>query len=323
MSGDDRFDFSGDDGITVDGNEVDTELHPTNNQADEDQHEMGLSDEFKTSPENEGDIEVGDTQAEIKEQLEAESGETPPEEPPAEDPTSADTRQEAKKKRTEEKLQKRMDRMTRKIGDLERENLELRQQTAQQETLEEPDAADFDNYDDFEVAHKAWQEASAEPPPEVMSQADLRFEQAKQRIRDDASDWDECPDDWELTISNNDIPFDERTIMAVSDSENQAEVMYYLAQNPSELLRLQSMSMDANLVRAIDKIEDKLSRASEPPPEPSNDSKKRTATQADTPIEPLGGGIPPKQVDLDKATFQDFEKEMNRQEQGQDGRFWS
>lgn len=312
MGGFDGFE-GGDDAITVDGESVsDTQEagagEPTDNA-------MKANPEFELNQDE--DIQVGGE--EVRQVAPDDDSEAPKDDSLDAGQPSED--EDTKPKGKVNKVQKRMDKLTREKYDAIRERDELKAELAKAKgDGNEPDPADFDDWDDYEAAmadHESKQNqesrgAETEAITDINQKADL---------------WIDIPDDYAVLMGEGNFNLNSQTLIAVSEMDEAPQVMYHLAKNPDVADKLFNLKTETRLVKELDKIAESLDDADYSDTSSETPQAKRETQRAkrkqNTPIDPLGGAEAPQGVDLEKASFADFEKEMNKQENGNDRFGWN
>ncbi len=232
------------------------------------------------------------------------------EKPPADegDPKAADVAKA--KKNTQSGTQKKIDKAVKKAGEegrradaAEKENQRLRNEIENLKRGEEPLLEDFDDPDDFEKAHKVWKDKE----PEKIVDSNPIVDSALKDIQLSAEMWEEKPDNYNDLISKGDFDLNERMVIAISELNDPAQFIYYLANHPEEASKLARIKTESRLVNQIDQMVDEISA----PPEP--ESKK--LTEADDPINPLAGNDAAKpNKSLSEMSQAEYNAHMNKLE---------
>ena len=256
----------------------------------------------ENAPENTPEGEETPEGEKIEAQDEGEAGEEPePEDEPEDKP----------------KRRNKPGRAERQINRLMRQNEALMQQVTalmlrqeggttppgqdQQQTAERPRQEDFTDYADYLRADAEWvAEQKVEERFRALTEQQQKGQQRQraaaiqsqyeQRVDDARAKYDDFDD----VAFSDDVPITETMLNALMDSENGADVQYYLGRNPEEAARITRLS-PLNQVMALGKLEQKLSQ-----PKP------RKQTAAPPPPKTLtGGGSPEK--DPGKMTQAEYE----------------
>jgi hypothetical protein len=226
------------------------------------------------------------------------------EEKPVKGPESAPdkTSQEPEDKH-DSRLQKRFDRLTRQKGDAERRADAAEQELAtlkaskKQESPaqdKEPQIEDFETWDAFDDAHKAWDkkqgqgkapEKSAEEQgknpvglPVPLPEPSDEMKAAAVAIRPSFDAARQAHPDFDQVIGANDLAMPEEVALLIADTDNPGEVAYWLGMNKAEAKRIAGLT-PIKQVKAISEIEAKLKEA---PPS-------RKISKAPSPINTLDG----------------------------------
>lgn len=286
--------------------------------------EKKTEDEGDT-PENEGDQGLG----------EGVTGEGKSE-------AATDTSEDGKPKRAG-RLQKRIDRLTKGKADAERRaeeaerklrEAEARRETAKPKAEDEPDPADFEDYQEYLAKYNEWRGASPdvrdpkkdpEKPdkpdkPEKPADDDTagnddhELRDALEDVEDSFTDAREKFEDFDAVIGADDVQITRDMVIAMADADDPGAIAYHLGKNKAEAARIATLSPLAQ-AREIGKLEVKLQAKPEKP--------KPKTTEAPDPIDPVGGsdGTPAKK-ELGEMSFSEFEKERNAQEEKGKGSFW-
>lgn len=245
------------------------------------------------------------------------AGDTPAAQPQAgqEQPAKDTKEEESEEERRNPRVERRIKSLVRQREEAQERIRELEEQLAKDgnaapeaDSGEEPDPADFDDYEDYLAAldkHQAKTSASAPEKPagtkrqesnneefqEALSDVHESFEVGRQKF----SDFDEV-------IGNKNLKISSPMVMAMADTAAPEDIAYYLGKNPNEAARISALPAIAQAVE-IGKLEERLTRT---PP------KKTTA--APPPINPVSGvGAGPETSDED-LDFQEYERQaMQRQ----------
>ncbi len=226
-----------------------------------------------------------------------------------------DESQEAPERPKPDRVQRRIDKLTRKYREEQRRNQELAERLARlEEELEQlrnpppkkPSREDFDTTEEYLAALLEYQTSLPEqkstktsskqtsdtytPPPEWEEQV----EEAKERYSD-----------FEQVALDPMLPVTKEMAEVIVDSERGADVLYYLGKNRSEAARIASLSPTAQ-ARELGKIEARLDELMPSRP-------KKSVTKAPEPIPPVGGDDVPTK-DPARMTMEEFMRWRDKQE---------
>ena len=218
-----------------------------------------------------------------------------------------------------------------KADELEQRLANLEKQSAD---IPEPDADDFDNYKDYEKAMDEWEKKQhsadeAEPekeaePSQASDDAPEGFGAAVKSIERRIADWSEKPEDFDKVALSNAVPVTPGMIMALSDLEEPAQVLYKLGQDIELAKKIADMSSDINKftaaqVRELTKLEMNLNKGRKP-----NSQKAKAETDVDVsddepdvpePINPVDTGGEIVQKDISKMSEEEYIAYRNKQDQ--------
>lgn len=230
--------------------------------------------------------------------------------------------------RKQNRVQKRIDKLTKQKADLERENAKLKAnaEKGKQEKPDaqgkEPQAADYDDYNEYlsdlaafnesqdsgEQSDKAKKEPEKPEAPEVSEEFTEALDDVMSAFKDAKADYSDFDD----VVHSKELKITEDMVIALSETDDPAAIAYHLGKHTDEASKIAAMSPRQQM-RAIAKLEAKVSDKKPP-------SKK--TTNAGDPIDPVSGGGEPAK-DLETASFSDYEKQRNEQERGKGGKsFW-
>lgn len=241
---------------------------------------------FGATPQESGAEPEVEKQVEVKPEESAEVAETQEHE---ETP-------EQKEEKEVSGIQKRIDELTKKRREAEREaeywkqkaeSVVKPQQPTDYATTPKPMVDQFDSYEDFVEALADWktdiklarrdsEAAQRHAQEQVKTAAEIHAARVD-AIKSTYADYDEAVE------SLADIYVPQPTIDSIIESEASAEIAYYLGKNPDVARRLNSMTMSAQL-REIGKIEAMVTMGKK---EAVKQQVKRV-TQAPSPINPVG-----------------------------------
>lgn len=211
------------------------------------------------------------------------------------------------------RLQKRIDRLTREKADLARKVEELSKnsdKTARDN--EEPDVTDFDEYDDYLAARDAYrdkkkpsnQHAKSDDAPES-KELPAEVVEAKELVSETFDDAREKYADFDAVITASDLAVTPDMIVALADCDEPADVLYYLGQHKEKSREIAVMSPRKQAIE-LGKIEAKI--AIKPL------AQKKT-TKTPPPIDPVGGGATGTKQPYEMS-YADYEREANMREFG-------
>lgn len=235
------------------------------------------------------------------------AAETPPEEveTPAEsqadtdEPDAEDGEQQPEERKPLPKgVQRKINKLTRRVGEFADENRELKDRLAQLESgqvqekptdakpaSDEPKLEDFD-FDPaaFNRAHYKWLREQ-EKQSEAVQTRQQKFSEQEAAFRAEHPDYDDI-------AKSPDVPITRDMVLAIVDTENPPAIAYYLGQNPEEAQQIAQMTALA-AARAIGRIEAKLAE----PPRPAPVLPKKTTNAPPPPKTVSGAGKPEVSVD--------------------------
>lgn len=241
-----------------------------------------------------------------------------------------DTGEESQpKNRGRSRLQKRIDRLTRRNKEMEAQlaaaKAEKPAEKPSKNTETEPDPTDFDSYDDylaklaeFKANKKPKQEKPADKPDESdedkgngeQPEVDQEFIDALEDVQEAFADSRKQYEDFDKLISAEDLMITSDMVKALAETENPGDIAYHLAKNKDEASRIAGLSPLAQ-AREIGKLE--VSVATKKP------LGKKT-TEAPDPIEPVRGADSTVKT-VDQMDFSEYERTMNEQDRSK-GSFW-
>lgn len=219
-------------------------------------------------------------------------------------------------------VQPRIDELTRKHRESEREAAYWRQRAESREAQdsakaapEKPTPDKFENYGDFVEALTEWK--ADEKVNAKLKERDAESEK-KQAADKRNSTWAERSaaarakhSDFDSVIAASQVPVADHVIAVLEDSEIGPELAYHLDRHPEIAERLNKLGPLA-AAREVGRIEDSLTAEKETPdPKPEEIPAKKTTT-APPPAKPLGSGRSTT-VDLAKASMDDYVKQRKAQ----------
>lgn len=255
----------------------------------------------------------------------------------ADNKPAADASEERKPKGR--RYQKRIDRLTKRAAEAERRAQELERQlqggkgkqTEDGATPgEEPDPANFDDYDEYLDALTDWKAGKA--PADRQSPKQDKGKQGDQAAGDDTPAAEDDPDyrealedvqeafsdsrsayeDFDEVIGQQDLQITRDMVKAMADTDDPGGIAYHLGKHKDEASRIAALSPVAQ-AKEIGKLEAMLAA------KPQQPGKK--TTQAPDPIEPVRG-TDSTTTSPQNMSFDEYEKHMNEKEQRRGGGFW-
>ena len=218
----------------------------------------------------------------------------------------------ASEKRGSRRLQKRIDKLTKRAAEAERKLAEM-EAKSKPETQEskEPDPSDFDDYDEYlDKLVEFKEQAKAEPEADSGSDVSDDFKDALEECQEAFEETRKLHDDFDELITADDLTISDHMVVAMAETDDPGAVAYHLAKNKAEAARIAGLSPTAQAL-AIGRIEAKLQAK-------PTATKKQTA--APDPIDPVAGrGNSGKSID--DMDFAEYEKTRNAQDRGSSG-FW-
>lgn len=168
-----------------------------------------------------------------------------------------------------------------------------------------PSVNDFENYDDFmkeSIKYDLRKEnEKVQQENRLKQQQDKQKEIEREFFARVAKAQEEKFPDYDEVIRSVPITLGSEVLQAIKESEVGPEVAYHLAKNPSEITRINQMSV-ASAVREIGKLEAKLTTVV-PTSKPTI-----KVSQAPEPIKPVKEGTSAVAIDYDKMSMDDFMK---------------
>lgn len=233
------------------------------------------------------------------------------------------------------RLQKRIDRLTKRVAEAERRAAIAEGKNSKGSQVEspsdaddkgnEPNPSDYDNYDDYLSDLSTWQDGEGtksgedtggksdkKDKSEGDSADDVEFLEALEDLNDSFSEARKAIKDFEETISQKDVSITREMVIAMADTDNAADIAYYLAKNKDEAARIAALP-PISQAREIGKLEVVLEQRKSAPV-----SKK--ITTAPDPIKPLKGGDGTRKS-MNDMDYAEFERARNEQESKGKG-FW-
>lgn len=210
------------------------------------------------------------------------------------------SRQDARGKRTPQNgYERRIDRLTRKVAELEASKGQ--RGGDQPEPPTKPVVTDFDTYEDFVEAltdFKADQRITAAEQRRDAQTAETEFQKVFKQGQKAYKDWD--------SVVTADVEVTPPMLRAIKDSDNPADIAYYLGQHPNEADRISSLPAGKQAI-AIGKIDAKFDGKQE------RKTNLRDVSEAPEPITPIKGARGGAEKDLDKMSADEFIRSRNKQ----------
>jgi hypothetical protein len=191
---------------------------------------------------------------------------------------------------------------------------------------EEPHYEDYKTLDDYYAAKRQWksdddawllkevkrqlkEEEKADREKSERQKRELTVQARFQTAAAKYEDFDDVVGGWRF-------PIPEGMGSALQDSDLEADILYFLAKNPVDAIRIAGLSPIAQ-IREIGKIEDRLSQ-SPPKAEESNSITPETrkppaASKAPAPISPVQSRAQTAEKSPNEETYAEFEKRRKRE----------
>lgn len=251
----------------------------------------------EVNKENSESVQGEEQDETIEESETSESEETEEQSEESEDEHDEEKSQQDEKPKKKGGFKKRIERFQRKLSVTEQELAYWKEQAlkgnskaetevqapAKQEANSKPKADDFTSYEDYTEALTDWKIEQREKERETKAketQVKTEYQKQVESFQSKVSEFAKTKDDFEDVISEvDDVPLSLGVSEAITSSENGPELMYELAKNKKELLRINALS-PILAAREIGKIEARLAKTeSKPIPK---------TTKAPAPITPVG-----------------------------------
>lgn len=244
--------------------------------------------------EEEPEKESEDKESDKGEQESREPAKKPDDEETTEEKVE-DKEEEPEQKKPPSRAKRRIQRQQAKIKKLEEEVKQLKTEK------KEINIDDFENYEDYV---KALEEAKDDEKEEKSTQQEAFDQEDIDEIFDEGIS---KYDDFDTLVTAPDLALTEDVISDVIESEKASDILYHLAKNKDETLKIARMS-DRDRKKALLKIEISLEKK-------KSDAPKKKISSAPEPIKPVGGDAP-KTVSLDDndLSYEEYEKEFQRQQ---------
>ncbi len=227
-------------------------------------------------------------------------------EPPAADETEEGQERDEKGRFKPNRVQERIDELTRQKGEAAREAAYWRgvAEAGKPKTETPPPAndptsrpkvEDFETYDDFTEALTDWKLDQRDQKRDATQRAEAQATTWQQR----ATAAKETLPDFEQVLSESTAPMTKDMAEVLRDSEHGPALAYHLAKNPAEAERIARLSPLA-AAAALGRIEADLSKPAAPAAAP------KKVTSAPTPPTPIGAGRS-TEGDPAKMSYKDYE----------------
>lgn len=226
--------------------------------------------------------------------MEPEKQESKPEDAKAQEEVKKEENTEPPKK---SRSQRRIEKQNQEIKNLKAE-LEAKQESKPKEVKEEakePNAEDFEEFDDYEEALKKFEEKKVKPKEEVKPKADARIANMQKDGREQHKDFDKL-------VSAKDFPLTQEVLNEVLETDVPADVLYHLANNKKLAKKIADLDKKG-IQRELIKIELKLEE------KPTKEVK---VTKAPEPINPLNGGTETVRTLETTKSYNEYERLRNQ-----------
>jgi hypothetical protein len=216
---------------------------------------------------------------------------------------------------------KRIDELTREKYDAQRERDYWREQAqrnlpeppkeAQKQAApsDEPKLEDF-GYDipEYNRAWYAWQKGQETKAQEESKKVEAQRERQR-KFQESAAAFAEATPDFHEVVTNPSLPMTDQMVEVISESDNPAEVAYYLGKNPQEAEKIAGMS-PAGIGRAIGRIEATLTA------EPPRQITPKTVTKAPPPVTTVSGS-PAAVKSYDDMSMEEYDAARRKERRSQ------
>jgi hypothetical protein len=254
--------------------------------------------------------------------------ETPPvgETPPAETPP-AEAQDRESNGRFRNPVQPRIDELTRKVRENEREAAywRARAEAAAAPAKEPPKKPTPDQFDDYGAYVEALTDFKADEKVDAKLDARDKAAAERQQAQTRVTTWNErviearkSIPDYDAVMAASDVPIAEHVLDELRDSELGPQLAYHLDRNPAVAEKLNTMN-PRQAAREIGRLEAKLLSTASASPDPVEVPKeaeppapKVKTTNAPPPVKPVGQGRSTA-VDLSKASMDDYVKQRAAQ----------
>jgi len=247
--------------------------------------------------------------------------------PPAEAPPVVETQPDAStdrddKGRFRNPVQPRIDELTRKVRENEREAAfwRARAEAAEKPPAPPPEKPTPDKYDDYGAYVEALTDFKAEEKAKAVLKADREQQAETKQTETRQSTWQtrkaeaaKSIPDIDAVLSASEVPLSAAVQTELLDSELGPQIAYHLDKHPELAEKLNGMT-DRQVAREIGRLEATIGTTAPaaattddmPEPEPAPVITKKT-TAAPPPVKPIGQGRSTA-VDLSKASMDDYVK---------------
>jgi len=218
---------------------------------------------------------------------------------------AADEKRESKPK-GKGGFQRRIDKLTRRIYELEKERESGKGQTRPTEDPE-PKESDFNDVHAFLKAQAKWearQEVRAERAAEEKRAEDRRMQQVFDDYNRGVESLEEKYEDFDEVMESATVSIPKAAQIAIIEHENGPEIAYYLAKHPDEAEQLLEMS-STRAVAEIGRIGYQISSA----------SKQKPRTTAPAPVRHVGSSAARSSVPLGQLDYQAYKKARESERQ--------
>lgn len=254
----------------------------------------------------------------------------PPADAPADppQPQAADNTDRDDKGRFRNPVQPRIDELTRKVRENEREALywKARAEAAAAPPKEPPKKPTPDQFDDYGAYVEALTDFKADEKANAVADAREKAAADKSQAQARVTTWNErviearkTIPDYDTVVAASNVPVSDVVMDELRDSELGPQLAYHLDKNPDVAEKLNTMS-PRQAAREIGRLEAKLLSTASASPEPQVDAPqapeppapKVKTTNAPPPVKPVGQGRSTS-VDLAKASMDDYVKTRTAQ----------
>jgi hypothetical protein len=223
-------------------------------------------------------------------------------------------------------VQPRIDELTRKVRENEREAAywRARAEAAAAPPKEAPKKPTPDQFDDYGAYVEALTEFKADEKVNTALDAREKAATEKQQAQTRVTTWNErviearkSIPDYDTVMAASEVPIAEHVLDELRDSELGPQLAYHLDKNPDVAEKLNTMN-PRQAAREIGRLEAKLSSTVTASPDPKVDAPqeppapKVKTTNAPPPVKPVGQGRSTA-VDLSKASMDDYVKQRAAQ----------
>lgn len=220
---------------------------------------------------------------------------------------------------------KRIDKLTARNYQLEKERqsfldeiAEVKRLLAGKEAPAKPPASDkptpdkFQTYEDYVEALADWK--SEQKVSKALEERETKVKQQEQEAQTKAtfdsynkrvSEFRGEHDDFDEVVGRDDISIPQSVQLAIVEMDNGPEVAYYLGQNPEEAEKL----LDLSPIKAIIAVGQIAATLTKDSPEP------RPVSRAAAPVKPVGSSSTRSSVSLEELPQREYNRIRNEQEQ--------